>query len=436
MHNQTSVLRKPQAARTLCKLLVRSAHQPSQRCSRKLSSSVIAPHGVRKELSEHLEEFIKWRKDFHAHPELGFEEFRTSELVTKRLREFGVDNIQSGVGGTGVVGTIVGNLPDSNSIISSVGLRADMDALPMFEEIDSEYKSVTPGKFHGCGHDGHTTMLLAAGKYLSETRNFAGSVHLIFQPAEEGLFGAQAMLDDGLFDRFPCDEVYGLHNWPDLPAGEWGVCTGPVMAAADRFEITVHGKGGHGAMPHACVDPVAVAAQTITAIQTIVARNVDPTETAVVSVTQVHGGHAFNVIPHHVDLKGTIRTFSEATRDLVHQRLRDVCTSVAAGMQATVTVEIHAGYPATVNHVEQTEYAAAAAARVVGNDNVARNPPRSMAAEDFSMFMHHVPGCYAWLGQGSQRGNLHNPQYDFNDDIIPIGASWFVEVVEDRLGPS
>lgn len=373
------------------------------------------------------DEMTAWRRDIHEHPELGFEEHRTAALVAEKLASWGIE-VTTAVGKTGVVGTLRGLSPDGPTI----GLRADMDALPIEEANDLPYKSRNPGVMHACGHDGHTAILLGAAKYLAETRNFAGTVHFIFQPAEEGLAGAQAMIDDGLFERFPCEQVYGLHNWPQLAAGSIAVRPGPIMAAADRFDIVVTGRGGHGAMPHLSVDPVVIGAQIVTALQTLVARSADPLKSAVVSVTRFDAGKAYNVIPADVKLGGTVRTFDPKIRDMIEAGMARIATGVAEAMGGGADVVYRRGYPATVNHERESALAADVAAKVVGEDRVVRDPEPVMGAEDFSFMLEQRPGCYIWLGQagGPSKAMVHNPGYDFNDAVLPVGASWFANLVE------
>jgi len=366
-----------------------------------------------------------------------YEEVRTSGLVAERLKSFGVDRIELGLATTGVVATIKGRKEASNSegTVRSIGLRADMDCLPMEEENDVPHKSTVDGKFHGCGHDGHTTMLLAAAKYLCATRNFAGDVHLIFQPAEEGGFGGRSMVQDGMFDKFPCDEVYGMHNWPELAAGEFGVLHGPLMASADEFSVTLEGRGGHAALPHLCVDPIVMGAQLVSMLQTLVSRTVDPLDSGVVSVTQFHAGTAHNVIPGSAKLGGTVRAFKEDTRSHIELEITRVANLVAEAMNGSAKVSYNRGYPATVNHKAQTEHAALAAAAVVGSDKVHRNISPTMGAEDFSYMLLERPGCYVFLGGagGPSSSMVHHPLYDFNDALLPVGSSWFAQVVESRM---
>ena len=378
------------------------------------------------------EEMTEWRRDIHAHPEIAFEEVRTSELVATKLEEWGIE-VHRGIAKTGVVGVLTGR--DDGASQKSIGLRADMDALPMEEENDIPYKSQNPGKFHGCGHDGHTTMLLGAAKYLAETRNFSGTVNFIFQPAEEGAGGGRVMVEEGLFDRFPCDEVYGMHNWPKLPAGEVAVVPGPIMAAADVFNVTVTAKGGHAAMPHLCNDPVVIAAQMVTAFQTLISRNADPLDSAVISVTQLHAGSAHNVIAEQAKLGGTVRTFRAATQDMIEQGMERIARGIGDAFGAQVDFDYQRGYPATVNHDEQAAVASRIASDVVGHENVRTDEEPVMGAEDFSFMLLQRPGAYLWLGQagGPSACMVHNPRYDFNDEVLPIGASLFANMVETRL---
>ncbi len=373
------------------------------------------------------EELTAWRRDFHMHPELAFQETRTAGIVAEKLRSWGIE-VKEGVGKTGVVGVIKG-AGDGPSI----GLRADMDALPIVEANDVAWKSQNDGVMHACGHDGHTTMLLGAAKYLAETRNFAGTVNVIFQPAEEGYAGAQAMIDDGLFEEFPCDQVYGLHNWPQMPAGTVAAVPGPIMAAADKFDIKVRGKGAHGAMPHHGVDPIVIGSQIVTALQSLVSRSKDPIQTAVISVTMFHAGAAFNVIPDEAVLSGTVRTFRGDVQDRIEAGMKAISEGIAKGMGGSAEVDYRRGYPATVNHERETELAAGVAVGVVGAENVRRDVEPTMGAEDFAFMLNQKPGCYLWLGQGGgpSKDNVHHPSYDFNDAVLPIGASVLARIVED-----
>jgi len=375
------------------------------------------------------DEMTAWRRDIHAHPEIAFEEVRTAALVADKLRSWGIE-VHTGLARTGVVGVLHGRGPGR-----AVGLRADMDALPMEEENTFGHRSQNPGRFHGCGHDGHTTMLLGAARYLAETRNFDGTVHFIFQPGEEGAGGARVMLEDGLLDRFDCDEVYALHNWPDLPVGEAAVAPGPMMAASDEFQVEIRGKGGHAAMPHQCSDPVVVAAQIITALQTLISRSLDPLDSAVVSVTRLEGGTASNVIPRVARLGGTMRTLRPETREAVARGIERIATNVAAAFGVEAATTIRRGYPPTVNTPENAVHAKRAAERVLGEGNVHESIDPCMGAEDFSYILQERPGAYVWVGQAGAPGGcaVHNPRYDFNDDILPVGASLLATLVEQRL---
>lgn len=370
-----------------------------------------------------------WRRDIHAHPELGFEENRTAALVAEKLKGFGIE-VYTGIGRTGVVGALrVGNST------RSVGLRADMDALPIHEANDFAHASVHAGKMHACGHDGHTTMLLGAAKYLAATRNFEGQVYFIFQPAEEGIGGAKAMIDDGLFEQFPCDAIFGMHNRPSLPVGQFAVRSGAMMAGGAFFDIDIEGKGSHGARPEVSVDPVPVAAQIVTALQSIVSRNTRPVDAAVVSVTQIHSGDAYNVIPQRARLSGTVRTFSVEVMEMVEQRMRDIANGIALGFGACAKVDFRSIFRPTINDPTEAEFAARICADLVGGDAVQRNPPLIMASEDFSFMLEKVPGCYVNIGNGGggEICEVHNPSYDFNDAALPLGASFFARLVEDRL---
>ena len=373
------------------------------------------------------------RRDLHMHPELGFEERRTAAIVCERLAALGIEH-HSGIGKTGVVAVVRGRRDQS---ARAIGLRADMDALPMQEENEFTHKSRHDGLMHGCGHDGHTTMLLGTARYLHETRNFDGTAYLIFQPGEEGYAGAKAMIDDGLFERFPADEVYALHNWPGLPPGQIGITPGPAMAAADRIEITIDGRGGHGAHPHAAIDPVLVAGHIITAAQSIVSRNVSPIDTAVVSICAMSAGNpgAMSVIPAHAKLVGTVRTFRPATQDMIERRLQQLVPSIAAAFGATATLRYERVYPATINHDREAAFAAVVADTLVGTENVVRNLDPSMGSEDFSFMLQVKPGAFARLGQGGIESGcfLHNSKYDFNDAVIPLGAGYLAALAERAM---
>jgi hippurate hydrolase len=372
-------------------------------------------------------EMTAWRRDIHAHPETAFEEHRTAEVVAKKLADFGLE-VHKGLAGTGVVGTLRGSRPGGRSI----ALRADLDALHIHEKNGFEHASRHEGRMHACGHDGHTTMLLGAARYLAETRNFAGTVHFIFQPAEENEGGARRMIEEGLFAKFPVDAVYGMHNWPGLPAGKFAVRPGPMMASFDIFEVRVTGKGAHAAMPHEGIDPVVIAAQLVTAFQTIVSRNTHPLESAVISVTQIHGGDTWNVIPDEVVLRGTTRTFKPEIQDLVERRMREVAESLCVAQGARMAWRYERRYPATINAPEPTETAAAVLAEIVGDENVRRDVLPSMGSEDFAFMLQQKPGSYVWIGNGGS-ANLHNPGYDFNDEILPLGASYWARLVERVL---
>ncbi len=381
-------------------------------------------------VAEFADEIVGWRRDFHAHPELQYDVHRTAGRVAELLRSFGVDEVVTGIGRTGVVGLIKGKEPGERTI----GLRADMDALPITERGGKAYMSTVPGRMHACGHDGHTAMLLGAAKYLAETRNFSGTVALIFQPAEEGGAGGRAMLQDGLMERFNISEVYGLHNMPGQPAGSFGIRAGGIMAASDEFTIEIEGKGGHAARPHTTFDPVLTAAHIIIALQSIVSRNVDPLRSAVLSVTVVHAGEAFNVIPRTAKLVGTVRTHEEGLRDFMEQRLREVSVAIATAFGASVNVRYRRGYPVTVNSEQQTAFAARVAEAVSGPDRVNSAIDASMGGEDFSYMLQARPGAYIFLGNGEST-ELHTDTYDFNDEIIPTGVSYWVKLVENALPP-
>jgi hippurate hydrolase len=369
-----------------------------------------------------------WRHDIHAHPETAFEETRTAARVAELLESFGIA-VERGVAKTGVIGTLKGNAPGTRAI----ALRADMDALHVNEKTEVSYASQHEGRMHACGHDGHTTMLLGAARYLAETRNFAGTVHFIFQPAEENEGGARVMVEEGVLARYPVEAVYGMHNWPGLEAGQFAIRPGPMMAAFDIFEITVTGRGAHAAMPHLGIDPVVVAAQIVTGLQTIASRNTHPLQGAVVSVTQIHGGDTWNVIPDTVVLRGTTRAFEPEVRDAIEPAMRRVAEGTAASLGATVEMRYERRYPPTVNSAAETEIAATAAADLVGADKVRRDLLPSMGAEDFAWFLQEKPGAYIWIGNGETAANLHNPHYDFNDDILPLGASYWVRLAESVL---
>ena len=380
------------------------------------------------------DELTAIRRDIHAHPELAFAEQRTSDLVAAKLAEFGCE-VHRGLAGTGVVGTIRrGNAP------AAIGLRADMDALPIRKLNDFAHRSTHDGRMHACGHDGHTTMLLGAAKYLAATRNFDGTVHLIFQPAEEGGGGGRVMVEQGLFDKFPCDAVFALHNKPGIPVGQIAARTGPLLAASDRWDIRVTARGTHAAHPHLGVDPFVIGAEIVLALQTIVSRTLDPLDSAVVSVGFVNGGSAYNVIPDGLHIGGTSRSFRPEVRDLIERRIGEIAGGVAALHGASAEVEYRRNYPPTINHAAETEFAAEVAAEICGADNVRRNVAPSMGGEDFSFMLNTRPGAMLWLGNGPGEDGclLHNARYDFNDAALPIGASFLARLAERFLekGPA
>ncbi|KKC35330.1 amidohydrolase [Devosia epidermidihirudinis] len=380
-------------------------------------------------IAEFHDEIAQWRQDFHAHPEILFDVHRTAGLVTEKLKAFGCDEVVTGLGQTGVVGIINGR---ANTSGRTIGLRADMDALPVTERTGKAYASTEAGKMHACGHDGHTAMLLGAAKYLAETRNFDGRIAVIFQPAEEGGGGGKEMLKDGLAERFAINEFYGLHNWPGMPAGQFGIRVGGIMAATDRFYIDINGVGGHAARPQTTIDPIIVAANMIVAMQSIVSRNVDPLQSAVLSVTMVEAGEADNVISKSAKITGTVRTLDGGVQDLIEARLNDFVPQIARSFGAEATIRYARGYPVTVNTQAQTDFAAEVAKEVVGEDRVDTNAPPSMGGEDFSFMLEARPGAYIFLGNGDS-SELHTDTYDFNDEIIPVGASYWAKLAERAL---
>ena len=385
---------------------------------------------ILKKIENFHDEMTIWRRGIHQHPELAFEETRTSDFVAEKLKEFGLE-IHQGLAKTGVVGTI------RNGEGPSIGLRADLDALPLEEKNTFEHASVNPGKMHACGHDGHTAMLLGAAKYLAASKNFRGTVHFIFQPAEEGGCGGDIMVKEGLFEKFPVDSVFVMHNWVGLEAGYFGVGVGPIMAAADTFDLIIHGKGGHAAMPHQCVDPIIVASQVVSALQSISSRNTHPVDSLVISVTQIHAGDAYNIIPDTVHMHGTVRTFLPETRNEIPSKMLKVSEGVCNAMGASCELNYIHGYPATVNSISETDISAKAAIDLVGEDKVVRNPTPSMASEDFSYMLQARPGCYVWLGidpgEDKKVFSLHSSNYDFNDDVLPTGAAYWATLVENEL---
>ncbi len=377
------------------------------------------------------------RRDLHAHPELNYEEKRTSDVVARKLTEWQIPIVR-GMGVTGVVGIVKNGNSDR-----AIGLRADMDALPMQELNTFPHASQHQGKMHACGHDGHTAMLLGAAHHLAQHRNFDGTVYLIFQPAEEGGGGAQRMIDDGLFEKYPMEAVFGMHNWPGMPTGSFGVTPGPMMASSNEFEVIVKGKGSHAAQPHKSIDPVMVAVQIAQSWQTIVSRNINPNDPAVLSVTQIHSGSATNVIPDEATLIGTVRTFSLAVLDTIEARMREVAQHTAAAFGAEVVFRFHRNYPPLVNHVKETGFVVEVLQAMVGSNNVNPQVEPTMGAEDFAFMLKNKPGCYVFIGngEGTHRDgghglgpcNLHNASYDFNDDLLPIGASYWVNLAEAYL---
>ncbi len=390
------------------------------------------------EILESAEVIQAIRRDIHAHPELCFEEQRTSDVIAKQLQSWGIE-IHRGLGKTGVVGIIPGNLGEGRKI----GLRADMDALPLQEHNHFEHASVHAGKMHACGHDGHVAMLLGAAQYLASNRNFKGTVYLIFQPAEEGGGGAREMIRDGLFDLFPCDAVFGMHNWPGIPVGEFAVTPGPMMASSNEFVITVKGKGGHAALPHNSADPVFAASQMIGALQAIITRNKRPVDAAVLSITQFHAGDASNIIPDSAWIGGTVRTFTNEVLDLIEKRLNEIAHSVAQAFDCEAEVEFLRNYPPTINHPKETDFAISVMKELVGEQKVNPRIDPTMGAEDFAYMLQAKPGCYVFIGNGDgdhrSQGHglgpcqLHNPCYDFNDKLLPLGSTYWVKLVEKFL---
>ena len=379
--------------------------------------------------SNQLDDLIAFRRDLHENPELLYDVNRTAEKVAEALRGAGLDEVVTGIGRTGVVGVIRGQ---SNNSGRAVALRADMDALPILEETGAQWSSKTPGKMHACGHDGHTTMLLGAARELAKSRAFDGTVIVIFQPAEEGGAGAKAMIDDGLFERWPVNEVYGMHNRPNLDVGKFTINSGPIMGSVDVLDITIEGVGGHAASPHHTIDPIPVTAALIQAIQTLTARTVDPLDSAVISITTIHGGDAFNVIPQSLKLTGTVRTLREDVRNHIEDRLTRAVQGIADAFGAKATLDYQRNYPVTVNHEHETELAALAAEAVAGIGHVTRDMPATLGGEDFAFMLNEVPGAMINIGNGPS-ANLHHPRYDFNDDAIVWGCSYWTQLVRQRL---
>ena len=380
-------------------------------------------------IADQHREITEWRRDFHAHPELLFDVHRTASSVADKLKAFGCDEVVTGIGRTGVVGVIRGWKGKSDK---TIGLRADMDALPIEEATDLPYKSTVPGKMHACGHDGHTAMLLGAARYLAETRNFAGTAVIIFQPAEEGGAGGKAMVQDGLMERFGINEIYGMHNYPGMPVGEFGLRPGAIMAAADYVQIDIEGKGAHAARPHLGIDSVLVGAQIINALQSIVSRNVDPLEAAVVSICMFHAGSTDNVIPQTAQLRGTARSLIPAVQELLEKRVPEIAETTAKLYGAKATVKYRRGYPVLKNHAVQADFAASVAAQIAGADKVDTSLAPVMGAEDFSFMLNARPGAFIFVGNGDSAG-LHHPAYNFNDEVIPIGTSYWAKLVETAL---
>ena len=390
---------------------------------------------ISNEIINVIPEVKDWRHDLHAHPELGYEEEWTSNFVAEKLESFGIE-VHRGLGKTGVVGVLKGiKANQGGGGNKAIGLRADMDALPMIEENNFVYKSKFDGRMHACGHDGHTAMLLGAAKVLSLKRDFDGTVYFIFQPAEEGGGGGLAMIEDGMFEQFPMDSVWGMHNWPGMEEGTVAIHKGSVMAAADRFEVTVNGSGGHAAMPQATNDPVLATTAIVQALQQIVSRKQSPLDAVVVSVTQINAGSGFNIIPQKVDFIGTIRTINSDTRISVHKQFTDICEATALAYGCVAEVSVIKGYPVTVNHIEESEKAIEIASGLFGDESVKTNLPPSMGAEDFAYMLEKKPGSYIWLGAGEGRSGcmLHNTKYDFNDNVLPLGISYWKELVKSEL---
>ena len=384
---------------------------------------------MKEQIAAWKDEITTWRHDIHRHPELAFEEHRTADLVAAKLESFGLD-VHRGLGKTGVVGTLRAGESDR-----AVALRADMDALPIQENNDFEYRSVNKNKMHACGHDGHTAMLLGAAKYLSRTRNFNGKVHFIFQPAEEAAGGGLAMIEDGLFEQFPVESVYGMHNWPGLAVGKFGVRTGAMMASFDTFDIEITGIGAHAALPHTGIDPVMIAGQLIGALQTIVSRNADPIDSSVISVTQMEAGDAYNVIPEKAMLRGCSRALNADVRRMIEKRIRETATRLCQAFGANCEVTYANSYPVLVNTAAETKHAVTVAIQLVGSDNVNPNHEPTMGSEDFACMLEQRPGCYIFIGNGDGEGTcmVHNAGYDFNDDVIETGVSYWCSLAESLL---
>ena len=395
-------------------------------------SSMLINMKIIKELEDLQGEMQEWRRDIHAHPEIAFEEHRTAQIVADKLESFGIE-VETGIAGTGVVGTLRKGMGNR-----SIGLRADLDALLINETNDFEYKSKNPGQMHACGHDGHTTMLLGAAKYLSEQGNFDGTVNFIFQPAEENEGGGRVMIEDGLFDKYPVESVYGMHNIPGMPVGSFAIKPGPIMAAFDVFNLKVIGRGGHAAMPQTTVDPIIVGTKIIDAFQAIISRSIDPQEPSVLSVTQFHGGDAYNVIPNQVEIKGCTRCFSPNVQKKLEDEMRQISESICKAYGADCEFHYEHRYPATINSEEEANLAGQVAQEIVGEERVNLSPKPGMGSEDFAYMLQEKPGSYIWIGNGDGEGScmIHNPGYDFNDEILPIGATYWVKMAEEILKPN
>ena len=386
---------------------------------------------VSNSINQMYEEMKTWRQDLHRIPEIGLEEYETSQYIKSKLSEFKIE-FKEGYANTGIVARIKGSQGNSDR---SIGLRADFDALPMPEKNDFDHKSTKEGMMHACGHDGHTSMLLGAAKYLSENNDFDGNVYFIFQPGEEGFAGGEKMIQDGMFNDFKIDEVYALHNWPELPLGSIGVNSGPMMAAVDEFDIIVKGKGGHAAIPQLAIDPVVIASQIVLAVQTIVSRSTDPVDKALISITKISGGTAYNVIDDSVKMGGTIRTFKRETRAFYEKKLKEISSGIAKANGADADVEFHLTnkYPPTINSKKESEFAANVAKKIFGESNVNTNIKPSMGGEDFSYLLEKKPGSYLYIGQGDEnhKAHLHTTKYDFNDNLLPVGVNFWVELVKE-----
>ena len=395
-------------------------------------SSMLMNMKIIKELEDLQGEMQEWRRDIHAHPEIAFEEHRTAQIVADKLESFGIE-VETGIAGTGVVGTLRKGMGNR-----SIGLRADLDALLINETNDFEYKSKNPGQMHACGHDGHTTMLLGAAKYLSEKGNFDGTVNFIFQPAEENEGGGRVMIEDGLFDKYPVESVYGMHNIPGMPVGSFAIKPGPIMAAFDIFNLKVIGRGGHAAMPQTTVDPIIVGTKIIDAFQAIISRSIDPQEPSVLSVTQFHGGDAYNVIPNQVEIKGCTRCFSPNVQKKLEDEMRQISESICKAYGADCEFHYEHRYPATINSEEEANLAGQVAQGIVGEERVNLSPKPGTGSEDFAYMLQEKPGSYIWIGNGDGEGScmIHNPGYDFNDEILPIGATYWVKMAEEILKPN